>query len=454
MSDHEFDNYLALLAKLLRLGEAQRQAIAGELRAHLEDRLDELVSRGVPKHEAVKQALEEFGDAAALAGEFVSISRGRKRRWIMRLTTASVAAIVLIAAGIFTFWPGTNAGPGVAAVVAQNPGAAGPPGAVPPGTDRAQAVKTLDDKLNQRIDAEWIETPFRDVMHHLQDTTGITFYVKAKKIEEVGVAHDTPVSQNFKQIRLSTLLDLMLEELGLVYSQKDDLIVITTPDDASATMEVRVYDCRDLLAMPTGLPGRPGGIGPGGPDGPPGARPFLPGGPDSGTGIPFAPPGASRVPGSETPEPDAFKPQLDAPATPGTTAPPPPTRRRDDAPPRVPQRNPGDEVLPQLGGVMPGGGPGGMGGTGLGGGGFGGEYQPQRPMSAEDLKAEQLMDIVTTAVEPDSWQEMGGSGTIGQYNGLLVVSQSARTHTKVEKVLDMLRDAAGLPRTKQSRVVK
>lgn len=105
-----------------------------------------------------------------------------------------------------------------------------------------------------------------------------------------------------------------------------------------------------------------------------------------------------------------------------------------------------------------------MGGAGMGGmmGGMGmpasgmesGGGRPQRPMSEQDLKAEQLMNIVTTAVEPDSWSEMGGPGTIGQYNGLIVVSQSARTHAKIEKVLDMLREAGGLPKTKNQRVVK
>jgi general secretion pathway protein D len=75
-------------------------------------------------------------------------------------------------------------------------------------------------------------------------------------------------------------------------------------------------------------------------------------------------------------------------------------------------------------------------------------------MTAEERKAEQLIDIITTAVNPDSWQEMGGPGTIGEYNGLVVVSQSARTHSKIEKVLDMLREAANLPKAKGPRVVR
>ena len=88
-------------------------------------------------------------------------------------------------------------------------------------------------------------------------------------------------------------------------------------------------------------------------------------------------------------------------------------------------------------------------------GGMGGmAAEPARPRSPEDQKAEELIEIVTTAVDVDTWQEMGGPGTIGQYNGLIVVSQSARTHAKIEKVLDMLREAAGLPKPTKPLVVR
>ncbi len=102
---------------------------------------------------------------------------------------------------------------------------------------------------------------------------------------------------------------------------------------------------------------------------------------------------------------------------------------------------------------MPGGGmPGGdMMGDMAGGQGVG---RPQRPLSEQDVKAEQLMEILTTAVDPQSWSEQGGPGTIGQYNGLIVVSQSARTHTKVEKVLDMLREAASRAKSPKNPVVR
>src|SRR4029450_1896255 len=104
MSQQEFENYLTLLTRLLRIGPRDRQRVAEEFRAHLEDRLDDLVARGMPRDKAVQTALEEFGDAAAMAAELVSISRNKRRRWIMRITTASVAASVLIAERIRTVW--------------------------------------------------------------------------------------------------------------------------------------------------------------------------------------------------------------------------------------------------------------------------------------------------------------------------------------------------------------
>ncbi|MDX1948659.1 MAG: permease prefix domain 1-containing protein [Pirellulaceae bacterium] len=344
MNSDDFESYLALLASLLRLDKSQQREIGSELRTHLEDRLEDLLASGVPRDEAIRRALAEFGDAAGLAAEFVSLSRNRKRRWLMRLASFSVAAMLLVAFGLITFWPGSNSGPGPAIVTAQ-----APPGATPPKpAAEAPHESPLAEKLNQRIDAEFVETPLTDVIDFLSQTAGIQMYVNRKRMEDEGVAIDSPITESLKRVRLATLLDLTLGELGLVYVEKDDFLVITTAADADATTEVRVYDCRDLLTMP-GLPGEK---------------------------------------------------KLEAPL-PGT--------------------------LPIVEGGMTG---------------------PAAPLSEHDRRAERLMNILKTAVDPNHWVDAGGVGTISEYNGLIVVSHSARTHAKVEKVLDMLRQAAGLEKPK------
>ena len=105
MSQQEFDTYLSLLCRLLRIAPRQREQVAEEFRAHLEDRLEELLSRGLPREEAIKLALEEFGDAAGLAAQLVSIVQGRRKRWIMRIGTISVAGLAAAVLLGVAFWP-------------------------------------------------------------------------------------------------------------------------------------------------------------------------------------------------------------------------------------------------------------------------------------------------------------------------------------------------------------
>src|SRR5262245_28953890 len=349
MSDREFENYLTLLSGLLRLDHKQRAAIAQELRSHLEDRLDELVEQGVSRDEAIKQALAEFGDAAGLAGQFVAISQSRKRRWLMRVTTFSMAAMVLVAAGLAIFWPGRNAAPGVAAVVAQPPKAAeardpfGAPEAAgqreaprQPAVERPSAARRIEAELNKTTEIDMVEMPLKDVVQYLAERHQIPIVLNQKKLEEASVSIDTPITKNLRGIRLASALNLMLRDLELRYLVADEVLQITTPEDAESWLEVRVYDCRDLLTMP----------------------------------------------------------------------------------PEIKQA---------------------------------GEHE---------RRAAQLMTIITTNVFPQTWQnnvvngvQNTGTGAISEYKGLLVITQTAYTHGKIEDVLNMLREAAGLEAAR-GRVVR
>ncbi|MEM6394060.1 MAG: permease prefix domain 1-containing protein [Planctomycetota bacterium] len=98
MPEAEFETYLAAMAKLLRLSPGQRDAIAGELRDHLESRLAELRELGVERDEAVRRALDEFGDMAVLSDDLARPQRDLKRRRLMQTSfaTAALAAIAVL----------------------------------------------------------------------------------------------------------------------------------------------------------------------------------------------------------------------------------------------------------------------------------------------------------------------------------------------------------------------
>lgn len=110
MSEQDFEMYLTLLAKTLRLSDKQRIAISSELRDHLEARLEDLTAKGVGKHDAIKTALAEFGDASALANDFTSIGKHRNRRRIMQTAFGTIAAAAVVAFAVMTLTPNNYQG--------------------------------------------------------------------------------------------------------------------------------------------------------------------------------------------------------------------------------------------------------------------------------------------------------------------------------------------------------
>jgi len=84
------------------------------------EHVSQLQSQGVPHDEAVRRALAEFGDAAALAASFSELIRIRRRRLIMRVTFGSVLLLAAMTVGIVAFRPQVADDPQV--VVAQDAG--------------------------------------------------------------------------------------------------------------------------------------------------------------------------------------------------------------------------------------------------------------------------------------------------------------------------------------------
>jgi Protein interacting with poly(A)-binding protein len=431
MSQQEFDTYLSLLCRLLRIAPQQREQVAEEFRAHMEDRLDELLANGMDREAAIKLALEEFGDAAGLAAQIASISQGRRKRWIMRIGTVSVVG--LAAAGLLAvaLWPeGAQVkAPQVVAQSDEKPKEPDKPA-------KGEVAKSIEEKLAQRIDAEYAETPLKEVLDDLRERTGIQMYLNEKAIRNaVEEALGSPITISLKQVRVDMVLDLVLEQAGddnLAYVERDGVLIISTSDALSGASEVKVYNCRDLLSMTSPMPGGGKMGGPGG---------TMPGGSGGST-----PPGLKSSPAESERDPSIGQPGESGPkATPRTKGAPP---AAGAAAPEIPKG-----IAPQFrgggggggGGMGMGGGIGIGGGMGMGGGGVGGGGVPNTPRTEEEIAAQRLMDLITTAVKPDSWADLGGFGTISEYRGLIVINHNARTHKEVESVLKMLREAAGLP---------
>jgi tetratricopeptide (TPR) repeat protein len=126
--------------------------------------------------------------------------------------------------------------------------------------------KKIQDALKSPTQLEFIETPLSDVIDYLKDYHGIEIQLDNKALSDVGIGSDTPVTKNLKGITLRSAMRLMLRELNLTYIIKDEVLLITTPEEAETQLSTKVYPVADLVIpvqtpMMSGMGGMGGGMG-------------------------------------------------------------------------------------------------------------------------------------------------------------------------------------------------
>jgi hypothetical protein len=401
VSQQEFENYLALLTRLLKVAPPQRQQLAEEFRAHLEDRLDELLSGGMAQEKAVHKAISEFGDAAVLAAELAQIAQRRRRRLLMKVSYAGVAALALAGLLVVALWPDGRQLQGPPAAVAQGGGqekaetvtpfAPANIARVPHRASEAHAK--IQAALDQEAKFDFKDCPLKDFVDFLSENYNIPIILCKGTLEDAAISPDTPVTSSLRGISLRSALRITLGEMKLTFVIWDEVLQITTPEDAETRLVTRVYDCRELLVLPS----------------PPGSsRPIRAKGIAGGGGF-FA---VQDEPATSCPAAAGERRQQRFGAL-----------RRAELPKLADKAEDGEK-------------------RGL-------RRRRGEPPRRELTDAENLIHLITTTVEPDTWDEMGGPGTVAEYKGLVVVSQTWEVHEKIERLLNMLHAAAEL---KEQRV--
>jgi len=410
MSEQEFESYLRLLGRFLKLDERQRQTIGRELRAHMEERLEELIARGYRREDAVEAVLDEFGDAAALASDFGRI--GFRRKWVMRTTAGMVTAACLVVVVSFLL-PENRPLPAPAGSYAQasdSSSAKATPAAAVAVTSRPHATIAVTPPLDSPASRQTrqrlatvlprVELPagttLGQALDFLRDKGGLSLDVNWNLLATVGIDREGtecgPIS--LENVKIESALQIILDnssaalDVSLGYEVIDGTVCVSRPDHLDRHTIVRVYNVRDLLNEPFS------------------AR-----------------------------ESEIIVQTISASAAPATSG-------------AAATGTGGSGGIGYGGGGGYGGMMGGMGG--YGGGGITPEGKPaivqQVIEQLIETREEALLDSLKEAVAPGSWGDPpNGSATI--WNGRLIVRHSPRIHRELEQFLQLLVDMGPSPAT-------
>ncbi len=292
----------------------------------------------------------------------------------------------------------------------------------------------IERRLETPVSVQFHNEPLANVLETLGKLANINVHIDPRGLREEGIPTDAPVNFNTRiPIRVKSVLKVILEERGLGYVIKDEVLRITSKTMVRGEVFTEVYAVADLVVpipnfVPTGSMGLAGAL----------EQAMLSasgGGAQRGLGQRRLPPvvAAAGPTGGTTNaafnnDSEALKQVLAQPNLPGAGDP-----------------------FGGMGG-MGGGGLGGMAGMAPGSGmGFGPGGGTPGPMADFDS----LIELITTTVRPESWQSFGGPGSIRpmENNLTLIVSQTQEVHEQIADLLQQLRRLQDLQVTLEVRFI-
>lgn len=107
--------------------------------------------------------------------------------------------------------------------------------------------KAIQKALTKQVNWKFDEEPLADVVKTLQKELGIPILLDDRTLNDLGVTSDTPLTFEISGISAKSAMHLMLHKLGLIFTIRNEVLFITSPEEAENCLTTIVYDVTDLV---------------------------------------------------------------------------------------------------------------------------------------------------------------------------------------------------------------
>ncbi len=110
-----------------------------------------------------------------------------------------------------------------------------------------ETAKLRRQLATRQVSARFNDTPLKEVVAYFTKVGDTPIFIDHRGLEDSGLAEDIPITLTVDEIPLKQVLDMLAEQYELSWYTFDNVVVITTPEEAESVLETRVYPVRDLL---------------------------------------------------------------------------------------------------------------------------------------------------------------------------------------------------------------
>ncbi len=276
------------------------------------------------------------------------------------------------------------------------------------------AEKKIREGLGQPFSASFDRRPLADAMNTISEMTGIPIIIDDLSIKEEGITIDQPVTLDLKgnSIQLKSALNVILSQLNLTYSIKNEVLTIESNRFSKKKVETVPYNVKDLVIP---IPN------------------FVT---DYNTGM------AGALQAAYQAQTHMASASVADPNVAGVAV------------NRIASVDPSSSILSQMNtlGGLNAMSPGAMGGSMVG----------SQPYNASGLGGasmanyQELISLIESTISPDQWQSGGGNSSMREFrqNLSLVVTAPQETHEAIANLLKSLRALQNLQVTIEVRFIQ
>ena len=116
-----------------------------------------------------------------------------------------------------------------------------------PSPRKSAQERNIERKLTAPVSLSFANAPLRQVIEDIRGDQGINIYVDEPALAEKGISLESPVTMHLDNIALKSGLKLLLDLVHLHYVITDDVLKITTEEQARGKLQQKVYQVTDLV---------------------------------------------------------------------------------------------------------------------------------------------------------------------------------------------------------------
>jgi type II secretory pathway component GspD/PulD (secretin) len=114
-------------------------------------------------------------------------------------------------------------------------------------TAKPASESKIEQLLKTPVTLSYRDAPLSKVIEDLRTAHGLNIVVDALALEENGASLDSAVKLYLEQVSLRSALNLILHQCQLTWVIKDDVLLVTTPEQARGKLRQLTYQVADLI---------------------------------------------------------------------------------------------------------------------------------------------------------------------------------------------------------------